>query len=170
MGALAIREIKASTVLRVYTAVHKEPPSTARNVKALVSQICSYAESVWDDPVHSIGREKADVLAIRIVVDREVRVNRQCGGDVDVMPRLVRGHHSSCLTGHATEDMCNGYSPPYSSEDCCAGAPRGRRRVPDTDRSCLRLQGSVEFGGQIARGQGQGGKESVRRYYCTWRM
>ncbi len=43
MGALAIREIKASTVLRVYNAIHNETPSTARNVKALISQICSYA-------------------------------------------------------------------------------------------------------------------------------
>jgi hypothetical protein len=38
MGALAIREIKASTVLRVYRAIHKETPSTARKVKALVSR------------------------------------------------------------------------------------------------------------------------------------
>jgi len=43
MGALAIREIKASTVLRVYKAIHNEAPSTARKVKAPISQICSYA-------------------------------------------------------------------------------------------------------------------------------
>jgi integrase len=43
MGALAIREVKASTVLRVYKAIHNETPSTARNVKALITQICSYA-------------------------------------------------------------------------------------------------------------------------------
>jgi len=42
VGALAIREVKASTVLRVYKAIHIETPSTARNVKALISQICSY--------------------------------------------------------------------------------------------------------------------------------
>ncbi|GAA1774828.1 tyrosine-type recombinase/integrase [Agromyces lapidis] len=43
MGALAIREIKASTVLRVYKTIYRQTPSTARNVKALISQICSYA-------------------------------------------------------------------------------------------------------------------------------
>lgn len=43
MGALAIREVKASTVLRVYKAIYNETPSTANNVKALISQICSYA-------------------------------------------------------------------------------------------------------------------------------
>jgi hypothetical protein len=42
MGAPAVREINASTVLRVYKAIHVETPSTARNVKALISQICSY--------------------------------------------------------------------------------------------------------------------------------
>jgi integrase len=61
MGALAIREIKASTVLRVYKAIHKETPSTARNVKALVSQICSYAvmnDLMVANPAREVKRVK----------------------------------------------------------------------------------------------------------------
>jgi hypothetical protein len=62
MGALAIREIKASTVLRVYKAIHNETPSTARNVKALISQMCSYA--VMNDlMVAKPAREVKRVLA-----------------------------------------------------------------------------------------------------------
>ncbi len=43
MGALALREIKASTILRVYKAIHRETPRQADTCKALISQICSYA-------------------------------------------------------------------------------------------------------------------------------
>lgn len=61
MGALAIREIKASTVLRVYKAIHNESPSTARNVKALISQICSYAvmnDLMVANPAREVKRVK----------------------------------------------------------------------------------------------------------------
>ncbi|WP_159600461.1 tyrosine-type recombinase/integrase [Agromyces humi] len=43
MGALALREIKASTILRVYKTIHRETPRQADTCKALISQICSYA-------------------------------------------------------------------------------------------------------------------------------
>ncbi|WP_198169876.1 tyrosine-type recombinase/integrase [Agromyces laixinhei] len=43
MGALALREIKASTILRVYKAIHRGTPRQADTCKALISQICSYA-------------------------------------------------------------------------------------------------------------------------------
>ncbi|MGX5697163.1 tyrosine-type recombinase/integrase [Agromyces soli] len=43
MGSLALREIKASTILRVYKAIHRETPRQADTCKALISQICSYA-------------------------------------------------------------------------------------------------------------------------------
>jgi integrase len=61
MGALAIREVKASTVLRVYKAIHNETPSTARNVKALISQICSYAvmiDLMVANPAREVKRVK----------------------------------------------------------------------------------------------------------------
>ncbi|MGW9632219.1 tyrosine-type recombinase/integrase [Agromyces sp. NPDC055520] len=43
MGSLALREIKASTVLRVYKTIHRATPRQADTCKALISQICSYA-------------------------------------------------------------------------------------------------------------------------------
>jgi hypothetical protein len=61
MGALAIRDIKPSTVLRVYKAIHNETSSTARNVKALISQICSYA-LMNDVMVANPAREEAPAV------------------------------------------------------------------------------------------------------------
>lgn len=61
MGDLAIREVKASTVLRVYKAIHSKTPSTARNVKALISQICSYAvmnDLMVANPAREVKRVK----------------------------------------------------------------------------------------------------------------
>lgn len=43
MGSLALREIKATTILRVYKTIHRETPRQADTCKALISQICSYA-------------------------------------------------------------------------------------------------------------------------------
>lgn len=43
MGALTLREIKATTVLRVYKEIHADTPRQADTCKALISQICSYA-------------------------------------------------------------------------------------------------------------------------------
>lgn len=43
MGALVLREIKASTVLRVYKRIYSDTPRQADTCKALISQICSYA-------------------------------------------------------------------------------------------------------------------------------
>lgn len=43
MGSLALREIKATTILRVYKTIHRDTPRQADTCKALISQICSYA-------------------------------------------------------------------------------------------------------------------------------
>lgn len=43
MGSLALREIKATTILRVYKTIHRETPRQADTCKALISPICSYA-------------------------------------------------------------------------------------------------------------------------------
>ncbi|MEI9512454.1 tyrosine-type recombinase/integrase [Agromyces sp. CCNWLW213] len=43
MGALTLREIKATTVLRVYKEIYADTPRQADTCKVLISQICSYA-------------------------------------------------------------------------------------------------------------------------------
>ncbi|WP_424219088.1 hypothetical protein [Agromyces fucosus] len=43
MGALSLRDIKASAILRVYKSIHREMHRQADTYKALISQIRSYA-------------------------------------------------------------------------------------------------------------------------------
>ncbi|GAA1817324.1 tyrosine-type recombinase/integrase [Agromyces neolithicus] len=79
MGALAIREIKASTVLRVYKAIHNETPSTARNVKALISQICSYAvmnDLMAANPAREVKRVRQQSKPIYAPAPMELEVLR----------------------------------------------------------------------------------------------
>lgn len=61
MGALTLREIKASTVLRVYRQIHADTPRQADTCKALISQICSYA--VMNDLM--IGNPAREVKSVK---------------------------------------------------------------------------------------------------------
>ena len=82
MGALTLREIKASTVLRVYKAIHTDTPRQADTCKALISQICSYA--VMNDLM--VGNPAREVKSVKR------RPKPIYAPDADGVERVPRDH------------------------------------------------------------------------------
>lgn len=87
-------------MLRVYKAIHKETPRTARNDKTLISQICSYA--VMNNlmvrirfEMTRVKHQARPIYALATTELEDFRVLRVRGDEADQGPLRVSAHHAS---------------------------------------------------------------------------